>query len=92
MKGIRMDLEDSLCSKTRIRILKLMLNAGQLNTSQIAKRIGINYVGVLKHLEALEEEGILEMQRFGCRIHYYRYNEHSPKAQAVQTLLEAWKS
>jgi hypothetical protein len=43
-------------------------------------------------LEALEGEGILEMQRFGCRIHYYRFNEHSPKAQAVQTLLEAWKS
>lgn len=69
-----------------------MLSAGQLNTSQIAKRIGINYAGVLRHLEDLEGEGILDMMPFGCRVQYFRFNEHSPKAQAVQTLLEAWKS
>jgi predicted ArsR family transcriptional regulator len=87
-----MGLEDSLCSKTKIKVLKLMLSAGQLSTSQIAKRVGVNYVRVLKHLEDLEGEGILRMSRFGCRIHYYRFNQDSPKAHAVQTLLEAWKS
>ncbi len=87
-----MDLEDVFCSKTRIKILKLLLANEQLNTSQIAERVGANYETVHKHLETLEAEGILEMLPFGSRIRFYRFNEKSCKAQAVQMLLQAWKS
>ena len=86
-----MELEDVFCSKTRIKILKLLLANEQLNTTQIAERVGANYETVHKHLETLEAEGILEMQPFGSRIRFYRFNEKSRKARAAQMLLQAWK-
>jgi DNA-binding transcriptional ArsR family regulator len=63
----------------------------QLNTSQIVEQVGGNYCSVRKHLEVLKEEGILEMTPYGSRIRFYRFNPESPKANAVQALLQAWK-
>ena len=86
-----MDFEDALCSKTRIRILKVLMKLGQLNTSQIVEQVGGNYCSVRKHLELLKEEGILEITFYGSRIRFYRFNLESPKANAVQALLQVWK-
>jgi DNA-binding transcriptional ArsR family regulator len=86
-----MKLEDTLCSKTRIKILKVLMKLGQLNTSQIAEKVGGNYGSVCKHLDVLEEEGILEMALCGSRVRYYRFNQRSPKALAVQALLQIWE-
>lgn len=52
-----MDLERALCSKTRIKILKTLLD-DELNTSQMAKRVKSNYESVRKHLEILAAEGV----------------------------------
>jgi len=38
----------------------------------------------------LEDEDILQHKVFG-RIRLYRFNEHSPKARAVQNLVEVWE-
>jgi DNA-binding transcriptional ArsR family regulator len=86
-----MKLEDALCSKTRIKILKVLMRLGQLNTSQIVKKVGENYGSVHKHLEILEGEGILEMTPWGSRVRYYRFNQGSAKALAMQALLQAWE-
>ena len=87
-----MDLEDALCSKVSIKILRLLLAGGQLNASEIVERVGGNYNAVFKHLEVLESEGILSVVPFGKRIRYYKFNEQSPRARAVQALFQAWKS
>ncbi len=87
-----MELEDALCSKVRIKILTLLFERGQLNTSEIAERVGGNYRSVHRHLDVLEREGVLEMTPFGVRIRYYNLNESSPKVHAVKALFEAWKS
>jgi hypothetical protein len=38
----------------------------------------------------LEEEGVLQQRTYG-RIRMYRFNQASPKAKAVQSLIEAWE-
>jgi hypothetical protein len=38
----------------------------------------------------LEAEGILQQKVYG-RIRMYKFNESSPKAKAVQDLIETWE-
>lgn len=84
-----MKLEEVISSKPRVKILKLIYQLGQLNVSDIARRIKINYSLTSQHLKILTNEGILEERRYG-RIHMYRLTE-SPKAKAVITLIETWE-
>jgi len=85
-----MNVEDFFSSKLRIKVLKILTQVGELNVSEIARRLGVNYSTTSKHLKVLEDEGILQHKVFG-RIRLYRLNEHSPKAKAVQNLMEAWE-
>ena len=85
-----MNVEDVFSSKLRIKILKILMQVGELNVSEIARRLGVNYNTTSKHLNVLEDEGILQHKVFG-RIRLYRLNEHSPKAKGVQNLMEAWE-
>ncbi len=86
-----MELEDILCSKTRIRILKVMVRLGRLNVSTIAKMMRINYRASLKHLQVLENAGILQRNDYG-RSRLYRFNENSLTSQALSRVLEAWET
>ncbi|MDR0318742.1 MAG: winged helix-turn-helix domain-containing protein, partial [Nitrososphaerota archaeon] len=56
-----MDIEEVFSSKTRIKILKLLVQQGQRNTSDIARRVKINFTAADKHLRLLESEGILKL-------------------------------
>jgi DNA-binding transcriptional ArsR family regulator len=83
-------IEDILCSRLRIKILKILIQVAELNVSEIARRLGVNYVTTSKHLEILEREGIVLRKMFG-RIRLYRLNEGSPKTKALQSLIDAWE-
>jgi DNA-binding transcriptional ArsR family regulator len=83
-----MELEDVFCSKVRLKLLKLLFELRQLNTSDLAQRVGTNYASALKHLELLEKENLIE-QRFSGRTRYFRFT-NSAKAQATMRLLEEW--
>ncbi len=85
-----MELEEVFSSKPRMKILKLIDKLGQLNVSDIARRIKMNYSATDEHLKLLEAEGILQERTYG-RIRLYRFNETSPKAKAVQNLIEVWE-
>jgi len=85
-----MDIEDVFSSKLRVKILKNLVQMRELNVSEIARRLGVNYNTTSKHLKVLEDEGILQHKVFG-RIRLYRLNENSPKARAVQNLMEVWE-
>jgi predicted ArsR family transcriptional regulator len=82
-------VEDVFYSKTRMKILKVLTQLGQLNVSDIARRVGANYETAKQHLSSLETEGILQQRTFG-RAKLYRFNQASPKAAAVQNLVETW--
>jgi len=85
-----LDVEEFFSSKLRMKILKVLVQMGELNVSEIARRLNVNYNTAIKHLKILEDEGMVRHKVFG-RIRLYRLNEHSPKAEAVQRLLEAWE-
>ncbi len=85
-----MELEEVLSSKSRMKILKLIYQLGQLNVSDIARRLKLNFVSTSKHLKLLESEGILQERTYG-RVRMYRFNEGSAKAKALQNLLDVWE-
>lgn len=85
-----MDVEDVFCSRLRMRILKLLVQIGELNVSQIARRLGVNYETTFGHLQLLEDEGVLMHKTFG-RIRLYRLNETSPRTKALESLLDVWE-
>lgn len=85
-----MEVEEVFSSKPRIKILKLIWRLGELNISDIARRIGLNFTTTSRHLQVLEEEGIVQQRVYG-RIRMYRFNQASPKAKAVQNLIDTWE-
>lgn len=85
-----MDFEDVFSSRIRMKILKAIAQVGELNVSEIARRLNINHRTTSEHLKILESEDILQHKTFG-RIRLYRFNAASPKARAVQDLIEVWE-
>lgn len=85
---IEVYLEDVFCSKTRMKILKTLFQCGQLNTSDIANRLGTNYDTALRNLILLENEGIV-LHKVSGRIRFFRFS-NTIKSKAVIELLEEW--
>jgi DNA-binding transcriptional ArsR family regulator len=84
------EIEEVFSSKPRMKILKLIARLGALNISDVARRINLNYTATNRHLKLLEAEGILQQKVYG-RIRMFRFNDVSPKAKAVQNLIETWE-
>jgi len=72
-----------------MRILKLLFQYGQLNTSGIAQRLGTNYETAIRHLSLLEKEGVVT-QRLSGKTRFFRFTK-TLKAQALMKLLEEWE-
>jgi predicted transcriptional regulator len=86
----RLEIEDIFCSKITMKILKALKKGQRLNTSEITKMIRSNFADTASHLKLLEQQEILAHSDFGVRSRIYRFGE-SPRANAVQKLLEAWE-
>ena len=84
------EFEEVFSSKPRMKILKILNALGQLNVSDIARRIKINYTTTDEHLRLLESEGILKQYLYG-RIRLYSFNETSEKARAIRNLIQVWE-
>jgi predicted transcriptional regulator len=75
-------VEEFLCSKTRMNIIKLLHDLGQLNVSDVAHRLHMNYETTMRHLRILEDSKIIEQ----------RVCERTRSLDsAVQKVLEAWE-
>lgn len=85
-----MNIEDVFSSRLRMKILKILMQLGELNVSQIARRLGVNYKTTNGHLKVLEDEGMVRCKMFG-RIRLYRLNKPSPRVEVVQNLIEVWE-
>ena len=84
-----MELEEVFSSKSRVKILKIIYQLGQLNVSDVARRLKLNFSSTSEHLKMLELEGILQERTYG-RVRMYRFSEGA-KAKAVVDLIEAWQ-
>jgi predicted transcriptional regulator len=86
----QLEVEEVLCSRTTMKILKALKERERLNTSDITRKLRSNFEAIASRLKLLEEQEILAHSNFGVRSHIYRFAESS-RAKAVQKLLEAWK-
>lgn len=84
-----MNIEDVFASRLRVKILSLLLDLGQLNASELATRMRINYQTTRTHLKILEDEGLVVHRLFG-RSRLFRINEQSQKAKAFHELVQTW--
>ncbi|ACB06781.1 transcriptional regulator, TrmB [Candidatus Korarchaeum cryptofilum OPF8] len=84
-----MDWEDLLIeamkSKTRVRILKYIINAGGANISRISRELGISYTSAERNLEALSKAGILEEVKLG-RVRVYKMGEGESIIKLIKCL------
>jgi DNA-binding transcriptional ArsR family regulator len=85
-----MMVEDVFSSKGRVKILRLLVEIGELNISEIARRAGLNYATTNQHLSVLEDSGLIRHKSFG-RIRIYRLDESNLHAKAVKELIENWE-
>ena len=84
-----MAVEEVFSSNGRVKILKILVDLGELNISDIARRAGLNYTTTNQHLSVLEEAGIVRHKNFG-RIRIFRFNEESPRARMIRDLVNRW--
>jgi len=59
------EAEELLGSRGRIRVLRVIAESGELNISEVARRAGMNYTSVDRHLTKLREMGLLREKRYG---------------------------
>jgi predicted transcriptional regulator len=85
-----MEIEDVFSSRVRIKALVLLMKLGRLNVSELAIKLGVNYVCTFKHLQVLQDEGLVEFASYG-RSRIYSMNGQSAKARATEDLLKAWE-
>jgi DNA-binding transcriptional ArsR family regulator len=85
-----MEFEEVFSSKQRMKILKLLYSLGQLNVSDIARRLKTNFTATDEHLRLLQSEGIVKEYLYG-RIRLYSFNDVSEKAIVTRKLIQVWE-
>jgi DNA-binding transcriptional ArsR family regulator len=84
-----MSIEEVFSSKGRVKILRILVDIGELNISEIARRAGLNYATTNHHLQVLEGSGIVRHKNFG-RIRIFRFNEENSRARMIRELVDGW--
>ena len=83
-------IEEIFSSKGRVRILKILSEAGELNISEIARRVELNYTTTNQHLNVLKGADLIQEKKFG-RIRIFRFKYEYPRAQAIKNLIDFWE-
>ena len=87
---ISLSIEDVFSSRGRVKILRILAEIGELNISEIARRVGLNYATTNQHLQVLENNKLVRHKTFG-RIRIFRYNDENPRAILIRQLMEFWE-
>jgi len=75
LSGAEIDVEELMGSRGRIRVLRVLSEAREMNISEVGRRTGMNYTSVERHLEALKGLGLLREKRYGkIRIYEAMFN------------------
>ncbi len=81
-----MDVERLLSSKGRVKILKLLLDKGQLNISRIVKETKLHHKLVVRHLNELIDMGLVVERRYG-RLRLFEADLTNPRISAIREIL-----
>ncbi|MDX1798357.1 MAG: winged helix-turn-helix domain-containing protein [Candidatus Lokiarchaeia archaeon] len=83
-------IEDLLGSRARVKILKTLAKNDELTISLIIKKTKLNYNCVLKHLNFLKLQNLIQEKKFG-RIKIFRYKSENMKARSLRNFIEIWE-
>ncbi|GAB6147924.1 ArsR family transcriptional regulator [Stetteria hydrogenophila] len=86
-----MKLEELFGSRGRIKILKLILEEGEINITRLVKLSGLHYNLVMKHVEHLLSLNIVRVKNLG-RIRIVEANFDDPKVVALRDLIRTIES
>lgn len=86
-----MQVENVLSSYGRTKILALMIEAGELNISEITRRSGLSHSSASRHLDYLTKSGILTEKRFN-RIRIFSVDRGNPFTGVLARFLSEWKT
>ena len=78
-----------MSSYGRTKVLLIMLEAGELNISEITKRSRLSHSAAARHLDYLTRAGILAEKRFN-RIRIFRLDQSSPLAGVLLRFYSEW--
>jgi DNA-binding transcriptional ArsR family regulator len=79
MKGD--EVFDALADQTRRRVLRLLADHGPASATRLAARLPVSRQAVAKHLDALEEAGLVSGERHGREVKFRL--TPAPLAEAV---------
>ncbi len=85
-RGNRIKIEDVLASKGRVKVLKAIINSGEINLTQILHVTGLNYRTAIHHIDFLVRAGLIEEIRIG-RARIYRPRWVDPRIRLLEELL-----
>lgn len=83
-----MSIESLLGSKARIKILRVLIDKGELNITAIAREAEVNHKTALHHLEELKRTGIITEKVFG-RVRIFKVNFEDPRIEALKLLFKS---
>jgi len=81
-----LDIEKLLRSPGRIRVLRVILERGQINVSRLARETGLHHRIVSKYIEEFRSMGIVDERRYG-RLRVIEANLLDPKVAALRRIL-----
>lgn len=84
-------MEELLASKGRVKILKILLEEGQVNITRLVRETGLHHRLVVKHIEELKRMGIVIERRYG-RMRVVEVNLGDPRISALRELLKNLES
>ena len=87
----KIGIEDLFSSRGRVKILKELAASGELNISELCRRVNLNHSSTKSHLEVLLQSGLIEEKIFG-RIKIYRYKIEDLRARSLRSLFDIWES
>lgn len=82
-------LEEILSSKARVKILRVILEKGEVNVNQIIRETKLNYKTVCKHVDYLVNAGLVEEVRIG-RLRLVRPNWLNPRTRKLEEFLSSF--
>ncbi|MEM0239909.1 MAG: winged helix-turn-helix domain-containing protein [Candidatus Nezhaarchaeales archaeon] len=83
-----MSVENLLGSKSRVKILKVLIDKGELNITAIAREAKVNHKTALRHLEELRKTGVVTEKVFG-RVRIFKINSEDPRIEALKLLFKS---
>ena len=87
----KVSIEDLFSSRGRIKILIELAKSGELNISELCRRVDLNHSSTKSHLDVLTKSGMIEEKKFG-RIKIYRYKLEDIRARSLKSLFDLWGS